>query len=59
MLSMGITLTPKDFVKVAARPNATLMHSLLALRNDASPRLGRNGFQFGPGPHGWYGLVEH
>jgi BASS family bile acid:Na+ symporter len=29
MLSMGITLTPQDFVKVAARPNATLMQFTL------------------------------
>jgi BASS family bile acid:Na+ symporter len=29
MLSMGITLTPNDFVKVAARPNATLMQFAL------------------------------
>mmetsp|Transcript_20621 Transcript_20621/g.26582 ORF Transcript_20621/g.26582 Transcript_20621/m.26582 type:complete len:416 (-) Transcript_20621:84-1331(-) len=29
MLSMGITLTPKDFVKVAQRPNATLMQFAL------------------------------
>jgi bile acid:Na+ symporter, BASS family len=29
MLSMGITLTPNDFAKVAARPNATLMQFAL------------------------------
>jgi hypothetical protein len=29
MLSMGITLTPNDFKKVAARPNATLMQFAL------------------------------
>jgi len=29
MLSMGITLTPNDFVKVAQRPNATLMQFAL------------------------------
>jgi BASS family bile acid:Na+ symporter len=29
MLSMGITLTPQDFLKVAARPNATLMQFTL------------------------------
>lgn len=29
MLSMGITLTPADFAKVAARPNATLMQFAL------------------------------
>jgi BASS family bile acid:Na+ symporter len=29
MLSMGITLTPQDFAKVASRPNATLMQFAL------------------------------
>ena len=29
MLSMGITLTPKDFVKVAARPNAVFIQFAL------------------------------
>ncbi|KAH8060863.1 bile acid:sodium symporter [Aureococcus anophagefferens] len=39
MLSMGITLSPKDFARVATRPNAVLLNRAL-LRHDARAGLG-------------------